>query len=107
MSAYTIAVMVRHPGQITPDLVEIRNVKESVEKLLGGEVHTGAYDFPVSGVVMVVGPSGMEGSVMFARDGGNHWEGLGFEDQKRIMAWHLKGGGRLDPASLDARGSRS
>ncbi|GEM_PF-5411574 len=92
MSAYTITVMIRHPRQITPELVDIRNVRENMEKLLGGTVEVQSYDYPVSGVVMIVGPSGLDGSVMFVKDGGGHWEGLGFEDQKRIMTWHLKGG---------------
>lgn len=92
MGTYTITVMIRHPRQITPELMEIRNVRENMEKLLGGAVDVQSYDYPVNGVVMIVGPSGIDGSVMFAKDGGNHWESLGFEDQKRIMAWHLKGG---------------
>lgn len=92
MGAYTITVMVRHPGQIIPESLEIRNVIEHMEKLLGGMVHVNSFDHPVPGVVTIVGPAGSDGSVVFAKDGGGHWEGLDLKDQKQIMAWHLKGG---------------
>jgi len=96
MSAYTITVMVRRPGCILPEIMDIRNVRESVEKLLGGAVHVDSFDHPIPGVVMIVGPEGRKGSVLFAGDGGKHWGGLGFEQQKRVMAWHLKGGVRSE-----------
>lgn len=95
MSSYIITVMVHHPGQILPEIHNIRNVRESAEKLLGGNVHIESKDYPIPGVVKIVGPSGNDGSVMYARDAGNHWETLSIEFQKQVMAWHLNGGQKL------------
>ena len=89
MSAYVITIMVKTPKDLLPKIKNIRNTREKVMMLVGGDIQVYAKDRPTTGVVVLAGPLGVDGVLVFAHLDDGYWGGLQVQEQKNIMSWFI------------------